>query len=274
MPGTEAFTRLAASLGIPGDSLQAAILSFSRYFSLPLEPGLLLKLRREVLSLKTPREAGALGAAAAADKGVELSPRGLEDYAAAIEGFLRDPGGDSRGSTGEKDERRNRASPEGEYPGKGVPEPELPEGGDLRERALRGEEDLPLLGLLNRLPGRDGRRWIVFPFTWSSGGVAFRISLRLLFNTDGYDDHRVLRLALDIRNERRRWSFTLDKPGEAEAETRVSLSPSLPEAAAETLRAELQDLLGPLGGSLEIAGDSSLFGDSKNDALLSVNEEV
>jgi hypothetical protein len=271
-PGTEAFTRLALSLGIPADPLDAALLSFSRYFSLPLEPGLLLKLRREVLSLKKPGDAGALGAAAAAGKGVELSPRGLEEYAAAIEGFVRDQGD----AGGEKD-RRNRAPPEGEYGGKAapVPEGEPPEGEELRERILRNEARLPLLDLLNRLPGREGRRWMVFPFTWSSGGLAFRISLRLVLDKPRYGSQRVLRLALDIQNDRRRWSFTLDKPGEAGAETRVSLSPPLPEAETESLRAELRDLLGALGGSLSLSLEpGASFEDSRNDTLLSVNEEV
>jgi hypothetical protein len=277
---------LAASLGIPADPLQASILSFSRYFSLPLEPGLLLRLRREVLSLKTPGEAGALGAAAAADKGVELSPQGLEDYAAAIEGFVRDGGEAGGGRRGGAEARDERRPPAGEYPGEGAPEP--PSGKDLRERALRTEADLPLPGLLNRLPGREGRYWMVFPFTWSSGGVAFRISLRLLLESDRYtyDDHnyidrnyidrnyidqRVIRLALDIRGDRRRWSFTLDKPGTAGAETRVSLSPPLPAREWESLEAELRGLL---GGSVHLAVESPLFGDCKSDTLLSVNEEV
>jgi hypothetical protein len=258
--------------------LQAAILSFSRYFSLPMEPGLLLRLRREVLSLKTPGEAGALGAAAAADKGLELSPQGLEDYAAAIEGFVRDrgaSGGDQEGEA-EKDARRNRAPPEDQERGAVAPEAKLPDGENLREKVLRKEAGLPLLGLLNRLPGREGQRWMVFPFTWSSGGIVFRISLRLVLDNNQHSGQRVTRLALDIQSDRRRWSFTLDKPGEAEAETRVSRSPPLPEAEAESLKAELRVLLGALGGSvnLSVEPEEPLFGDSRNDILLSINEEV
>ena len=93
---------LARALSLPPDSLSTAILSFVRFFSLPLEKNLLLQLRRESLGPpgggKEPglREARALGAAAAADKGLSLDPQALEEYARAIignGGFGADPGG-------------------------------------------------------------------------------------------------------------------------------------------------------------------------------------
>jgi len=78
---------LVSLLKLPPDSLSRAVISFARFFSLPLEPKLLSALRREALSSRAAgREAAALGAAAAADKGITLSERALAEYAAAIEG--------------------------------------------------------------------------------------------------------------------------------------------------------------------------------------------
>jgi hypothetical protein len=279
-PGTEVLATLTAALGIPGDALSAALISFARYFSLPPEPALFLKLRREVLSLKTPREAGALAATAAADKGVELDPRALESYAAAIEGFGTEAGethGENADSPGAGDQAvggRSRGGDPGDEAGSAGFAP--PEGGDLREKVRQKEADLPLLGLLNRLPGRDKRRWQVFPFTWSSGGVEFHLSLRLALSDSRYGEHPISRLALDIQNDRRRWSFVLDKPGTEVAETRVTVYPPPPGMKGGSLRRELGELLGSLGGpvNLRFEPEEPLFGDCKNDILLSVNEEV
>jgi len=83
----KALANLISLLKLPQDGLSRAIVTFARFFSLPLEPKLLAALRREALgSRATGREAAALAAAAAADKGINLSERALAEYAAAIKG--------------------------------------------------------------------------------------------------------------------------------------------------------------------------------------------
>jgi hypothetical protein len=208
---------LAQTLGLPRDSLSAAILSFARYFSLPLNPGLVAKIRRESLSA-VPAEApqdealsprgpearntAAFAAAAAASKGLELSREGLKAYAAAIDpGYPEKHSGDSAGNPGadsgqnsggstgggdsgpgnhkngeaEDDPRQNAkaASPGGLDRG-GLIGPDT-----LREKILEIEGQNPLLDLLNRVPGKNGERWITLPFAFTQGGREYRVSLRI-----------------------------------------------------------------------------------------------
>ncbi|GHV74374.1 hypothetical protein AGMMS49940_16760 [Spirochaetia bacterium] len=105
-----AFTDIALSLGLPRDKLSSSLLSFMQFFSLPLDPKLIQRLRQEVLSLNLmPGDrirSGALAAAAAAGKGLTLSTEALEKYAAAIAGEERhggsagQDGGSADGDTG------------------------------------------------------------------------------------------------------------------------------------------------------------------------------
>ncbi|MDR1899903.1 MAG: hypothetical protein LBQ55_07850, partial [Treponema sp.] len=121
---------LARGLGLPPDRLSASIISAARHFSLPLEPGLLARLRRDVSAVVPVRETAAgtgtgenaeaawragragtaetaplrealsLGAAAAASKGLGLCREALDDYAAAIDPGRRRPPGGERGEEG------------------------------------------------------------------------------------------------------------------------------------------------------------------------------
>jgi hypothetical protein len=227
---------LARALGLPRDALSAALLPFAHSFLLPLESTPLLKLRRQVLSAKTRREAAALGAAAAAAKGLELSPPALRQYAAAI-----DPGlvFGERGTVPAEDRERREAPAE------------QPHAGELRKKAAALAEENPLLNTLNRLPTADGRYWMVFPFTFSAGGTGFAVSVRVLLadKTPGAAG-TVERLAVDIMGEKRRWLVTLDKPGRAGAETRLQTEPPLGKAAFRGLAAELEAALGDWGGAV------------------------
>jgi hypothetical protein len=249
-------------LGLPGDNLSATILGFARYFSLPLEGGLLRKLRREALSSGASaapqgRAAAALAAVAAADKGLGLSAGALEVYAAALDpGFSpKDPGewgGEGRRRQGD------RASPK---------------SGEIREKALQEDAASPLLGFLNRAPGKSGGRWVVLPFAFSASGVTLRVSLRIWLRDRGVSGFEAERLALDILAENRRWLFVLDqsvkdKPGR----TAVYVDP-LPEGASPgALEGEIREAL---GGEITLHwGEIPAFADARDETLPRVDEEV
>jgi hypothetical protein len=269
------FKTLALSLGLTQDRLSSSLLSFIKFFSLPLDPKLIQQLRQQVLSQGLPSpdkpslrsgdrgtqspaapgrvEALAAAATAAAGKGLALSPEALVRYAAAIAGDEGDAGdgtgdGAEQGSGGQTEAgqegsagQRGGQSGGGEHAGDG-PCPE-----DLRERASRIEGRLPLLGLLNKTPGRDGRRWICLPFSFSAGGVDCTVSLRILLADTNSLPWKAECLALDIRTgpqTARRWSFMLEQgngasEGPAFARAIVGIDP---RPGAETER-NLRELM-------------------------------
>ncbi|MDR0597319.1 MAG: hypothetical protein LBG14_02305 [Treponema sp.] len=256
-PAPELFRDLASSLGLPGDALSASLLSLAKFFSLPLDTKLLLPLRRQALSpapAETPRNSGpetpgpplaepfraaALAAAAAAGKGVVLSPEALAGYAAALAGddpegeAPEDEAGDGGAETpGDKAGGARFSAPRG---GK--------DGGLFAERI---EERFPLLRTLNRIPGRDGRRWISLPFSFGSGGVDYRVSLRILLADTNGLPWKAERMALDVRTGPRRWSFLLENApgGDARLCARAAFSarPPLKPRAQRSLRALLEGI--------------------------------
>jgi hypothetical protein len=281
----EGLKQLALGLGLAPDPLSAALLAFGRYFSLPLEPDLFLKLRQNVLFLmenrslkasssRTFRDAAALAAAAAADKGVELSPEALENYADAIDPGDSQPEG--RGSPeGRGDERRRGAQEE---------EPLEPE--NIREKAGEIEADKPFLRILNQIPGKNGRRWLVFPLVFFPGGVEFRVSIRILLKENPLFDQRVERLAVDVSSEDRRWLFILDKAGTPQARIDISIDPPPEKARFAALEGEIRGILKEFAGQIGLwnkgegalpgvaPGAASFGADSRNEVLPSVNEEV
>jgi hypothetical protein len=255
------FKPLTLALGIPQDTLSSRLLSFFRYFSLPLEGEPIAKLRREVLNSRlagaslmegfpkggktADRGALALAAAAAADKGVVLSPEALAEYAAAIdpeEGQAGDGGlsGDS-GQEHPQDRKKKK-----EPPPSTDDDQEL--GALRKERAVFPARH-PLLDLLNRLPGKNGLRWIVFPFTFSSGGVAFKVSLRILLNDTG-SSYGGTRLVLDILSKKRHWFFCLSGYGTSHSRADIGVFPPLPPGGLKKLERELREVLGDLAGEI------------------------
>jgi len=133
---------LSSALGLPQDRLSSAIISFARFFSLPLKPHLLANLRRYALTQSSQnvnqssgtanttaaktvpananaagdannsltaektRQAVSLSAAAAESKGVELTQKGLESYTEAVDPESRRQGDDRQRR------RRNREQDE------------------------------------------------------------------------------------------------------------------------------------------------------------------
>ncbi|MFP3090636.1 hypothetical protein LQZ21_09955 [Treponema sp. TIM-1] len=263
LPPEEVLARLALSLGLPREDLSTALLGFVRYFSLPLEPGLFHRLRREALhpSPKAGGEALALAAAAAAAKGLSLTGEALEAYAAALDpGYREPPEGDPGG--GQNSGERRQDNP---------PEPE-----DIKKAAEESEAASPLLRIVNRLPGKNRERWVVLPFNFLSGGVACKVSLRILLKSRGSYGYEAERFALDISLDPRRWLFVLDRSQETAPRLDVYVTP-LPEGKSPlVLERELTEILGDIWGniSVKISEKMPFFADSRDETLLSVNEEV
>jgi hypothetical protein len=274
---------LARTLSLPPDGLSAALLSFVRFFSLPLEKNLLLQLRRESLGPpgggKEPgrlREARALGAAAAADKGLSLDSRALEEYARAITGdggF----GADSGGSRGQDHPEETPADEAGETDKAGnIPAEETRDGeaGKEFQKKIRSiEAKNPLLRLLNSIPGKNGRRWIVLPFHFASGGIEIGVSVRiLLYNRELAAG--VERLAVDLTAGNRHWLFVLEKPGRAGSGADIYLQPPLGGSSRSGLEAELKELLGEWADQVTLHPGEFPLADGRDDILPSINEEV
>jgi hypothetical protein len=140
-------------------------------------------------------------------------------------------------------------------------------------------EESPLLEILNRLPGREGGRWVVLPFSLEREGLEIRASLRVFLQGEG-PPFRAERLALDLlaqknAGERRRRVFVLDGAGTSAARTELFLDPPPSERRRASLERELAALLGPLAGTVRVHGEAAVFApDSRENALPSVDQAV
>jgi hypothetical protein len=238
VPAKELFAKTAANMGFPKDALSAALIAFARYFSISLNPALLKALRREILASgkssspesppeKTALEADALSALIADDKGVILSPQALEHYAR----FLSSPGG-------------NRFQPD---KGEDHDREECPDAEELRVLVEEQGQNDDTLSFLNNLPGKNGQRWLVFPFSISVRGIEFQVFLRLLkkepvssVNGAPLEDGHLI---VDISSPKRQWRCFLKKAGEKlSADLRVY--PRQPPGALKKLQKEAERILG------------------------------
>ena len=321
---------LMKSLGLPADRLSSSILSFARLFSLPLEPGFLSKIRRQALSagqtrtevpgrdsllrqnqadptavkpesglLPKGRESLAFAALAAASKGLELSATGLAEYAAAMEpdSYLnsgRRKKQDSKGNRQEEAEKQENLPPR--------PKAEVPlryknsaisTDGPLwfKNMILLEEERNPLLRILNKLPGKNGQRWLALPFSFEEQGDEYRLCLKILLNeganhVSGYG-RMAGQMALDIvknspagskkagKNEH--WLFFLDSENNKNLRLRVCLEPTRPKRVQKSLISGLSEIMqiAPERITIQNFADYSLFEEeNQKGLLLYVNEEV
>jgi len=259
VPQVRSVSSLILSAGLPQDKLSASIISFARFFSLPIKPETLKHIRQQAFTM-TPnappaaddaaeagtvfknREALSLAASAAEGKGVELHTKSLETYAQAIDPESRRHGeqGDRRGK---RDKNNNDNDKDSEV---SSPKNITISAASLEKTALEGAEKDPLLAILNRLPEKDGKRWIVLPFDFSDKGREFKASLRILLET-GKTINRAACMALDIvvrntieddRTEKRRL-FMLEPANRLS----VYLQPEITPARQTGLVRELSALL-------------------------------
>jgi len=228
---------IISSSGLPSDKLSTSIVSFARFFSLPLKPNVLAVIRQQAFSstqqTATPQSAGnatltgtalnqsaatssafetseamkmrealSLAAAAAESKGVELNQKGLEQYAEAINPDLN--------NQHEKEDRKEKK----QNKNKNEQEDKTEINAAVLEKTVN-ECTPQLIEILNRIPGKNGQRWIVLPFNFSKDGNDFDVSMRVLLE----NENRAVRMAVQItesreqltgRNEKRKWLFVFD----------------------------------------------------------------
>ena len=311
---------LLSSLGLPVDRLSASVLAVARFFSLPLEPGFLAGIRRQaglpgqagqasqtgqgaaaeraVAGLELPagegvfkfQEALALAAAAAADKGLELTRAGLEEYATAIDPDRRGDGdgGSGGGSTGGT-AGGNSGGAGNRGGGRGANadsredddcdgETAAAIAGDsaaLREQMLAAGERSPLLALLNRLPGANGQRWIVLPFSFSVQGEQYRIALRILLDAGHNAGRLVMEIAKSGASEGR-WLFNMDRAKTGAPRMEVLLSPPRRKGALKSIGEKLAALLGFPPESVSVQNGAEPFPLAENGGKNppAINEEA
>jgi hypothetical protein len=263
------------SLGLNQDSLNKALFIFTRYFSLPTgmsgnRSGLLTELRREVLNTAQSASAGeaaegetdfsqktenrALAATALADKGVKLNSNVLETYAQAL-----DPDGkrfsenSENGKNGsDKDESNQNDSDDRRANREKAPVQEelralfdefmkLP---GLDSGSLDGEKGI--LSFLNRIPGKNGQRWIVWPFNITVQGVRLRVLARF-FIKEPASAAAGGRLFVNISGPLNSWRFILDKSGGRTLKAVISVYPERQPSSLNAVKREAEKFLAVLG---------------------------
>jgi len=270
----------SAVTGLPSDKLSASITAFARFFSLPLKPQLLADIRRQALMPQTQanttqqtasahtsavnpsvtgdpasvqksltdvktREALSLAAAAAESKGVELQQKGLESYTEAVDPDRRRHDGDEQRKRRKKDQNEQENAITAD---------------NLKKMALNNLEKDPLLDILNKLPGKNGKRWIVIPFDFCEGDREYFVSMRILtddiqkeFHTDIEPTvrRRMLSqscgfLTLDVlmkkENEEERQIFIFEFANEKIVRVSVCIRQELPSKDQYQLRTELSEV--------------------------------
>ena len=272
--GADVFKAAAAVLGIPQDALSRALLVFSRLFLIVPDTGFLLNLRKEILASgpsspktgkeKNQMEAKVLAALAAFDKGVSLSRESLPVYAITPdkENFFED--------SSSRHEGRHSAD-------------QQPDARDLqqffenfnRENSGKDGRD-SLFGYLNRIPGKNGSYWIVWPFNYACRGTELKILVRILIkgsllSSDRKSDEGLV--ITDITGPKRNWRFILNKTGDKSA-IDVSIVPCLTAAEAGNLRKYLEKIPGFTDIRIHNGEELLLADEFTADLLPCVNEEV
>jgi hypothetical protein len=198
--------------------------------------------------------------------------------------------GDSRGGTDTSSGNGGQASDRRDKSGNNSSRRRAEDPEVLCRRVTAVLEEKPLLDFINRIPGKNGRRWAVFPFSFACGGVEFSVTLRLLLNTDPLasvisESTGFERLAADIKvssgspDREHRWCIVLERS--EKAQTRVELSlfvgekpHDFPPAEQKRLETELADALGLSRDRVIIRKEALRFADSRDDLLRPVDEAV
>jgi len=273
---------LSSALGLPQDKLSSSVISFAKFFSLPLKPQLLADLRRYALTppsqtanpssaaakpslanaataentnasfaTEKTRQALSLSAAAVESKGIELTPKGLESYAEAVDPDSRrhDDDRQRRRRNREQDEQDDKnslkteavkKSQHGEYSS-----PELT-ADSLKKMFLETEKQSPILEILNRLPCKNGQRWIVLPFDFEEADRNYNVSMRVLLDNERSSNSAVC-MALDILesggvNDDKRWLFVTESANDKPMRVSVYFQEELSQKGNSKIRSELSNL--------------------------------
>jgi len=290
---------LISAAGLPADKLSASIISFARFFSLPLKPEMLAAIRRQAFaplaqqaqsSTETEnssgtvvvknREALSLAAAAAESKGVELTPKGLEAFTEAV-----DPDWQKRQEgEGRRKGRRNKNESDSEEEAPQKTGAITAEG--IEKLALESAKKDTLLSMLNKLPGKNGR-WIVLPFNFCENGRDFNVSLRILLETEKMSSNAVC-MALDIAengnagNAEKRWLFVLESTSGSSRKLSINrltvhIQPDIPSAANAKLVRELSELFNISADRIYVRNKTESFPfeqDYGGDLLRAIDEAV
>ena len=229
-------------------------------------------LRREVLSSgqasapqtaaeQSALEAKAFAAAAAFDKGVSLGPEALERYSR----FFDMP---SESQTGEKN-----AYSDGGGKGNSPDREEIPQKEELQAIAEKEAEEDSLLDMMNRIPGKNGQHWAVFPFNITLRGVELQVFLRILKGeafSGGENEH----LIIDISAPAHQYRCFLRKTG-INIQADIQVYPELSPRALKSLTKKAEKLLS--FGEILVrngSGTPSWTEDWSAECLPSVNKTV
>jgi len=289
---------LIAASGLPQDKLSSSIVSFARFFSLPLKPEQLAAIRRQAFAplpaltaaeatqsdtvkqtmadnavVAKNREALCLAAAAAESKGVELQPKGLEAYAEAV-----DPDWQRRQDSGGQNRRQRNKNQDEQKDGDALFKSGSVNASSLEKMAMEAAKKNPLLHIMNRLPGKDGRRWIVLPFDFRENGRDFRVSMRILLENEYASNHAVC-MALDIAESGdagRRWLFMLESANDEAMRLTACFQGELSSGEQFRLKRELSELLKipPERVFVKKAAESFPCESQRGDMLPSIDEAV
>jgi len=258
IPQSATQQELTRSLGLPADKISASIISFARFFSLPLKPQVLQHIRQQAFTM-TPnappnpaqagkdsapeadtvlkiREALSLAASAAEGKGVELQSKSLETYAQALDPEWR------KRQDSEQGDRRGRREKNDDDDTEPLRKTGAINAASLEKMALEMADKNPLLATLNKLPAKDGKRWIVLPFDFSDEGREFKVSLRILLET-GKTINRASCMALDIAisdDIEKRRLFVLEPANRLSVYLRPEITPARQAGLVRELSALLE----------------------------------
>ena len=299
-------TSLLSSLKMPPDNLSRVIITFARFFSLPLEPKLLNSLRREALGPKIiNREAAAMAAAVAADKGIKLGEKAFIEYSNALEGFVKNFSREQldefavyRRLYDPAEQESNQQQGGGHNTGAGNPDGQEPKHQETGSQEQKKKQDSgmnkavspeiiqqqiieilkkwPLLDLINRIPGKNGR-WIILPFSFIKENLEISVSLNLYISSSLHSGSMFMDLkvnSIDQKKPIRHWQIIIKKP-ETKAGITVELGVFSASAAyapvkQQYLKKELAKILEISPDTIQIRENPSIF----TDLLMDLEEEI
>lgn len=193
---------MIAAAGLPADKLSSSIISFARFFSLPIKPELMTEIRRQAFTQtampQTASEAFSLAAAAAESKGVTLLPNALAAFADAIHPEAHEPQEAEQKPSGDGQQQKQQNKNRNEQNESASQKTNPMTAAGAKALALESAENNPLFAILNRLPGKNGQRWIVLPFEVCENERQFRVSMRIFLETESLTNKLRHKLVLDI----------------------------------------------------------------------------